>query len=144
MYGIPCATMDGNHVLDVYAAVRAAVDHARAAGGPSLLVAETFRMGGHATHDEAEARTTFDAALFTHWGRLDPIGQYEEYLVAQGVARARLAELEAEVRAAVEAAAERALAEREGGMPEPAYAELEGISAGVRQPGLAGRLESNR
>ena len=144
MYGIPCATMDGNHVLDVYAAVRAAVDHARAGGGPSLLVAETFRMGGHATHDEAEARTTFDAALFTHWGRLDPIGQYEEYLVAQGVARERLAELEAEVRAAVEAAAERALAEREGGMPEPGYAELEGISAGVRQPGLAGRLESKR
>jgi TPP-dependent pyruvate/acetoin dehydrogenase alpha subunit len=50
---------DGNNVLDVYAATRLAADHARSGGGPTLLVVETFRMGGHATHDEAEARATF-------------------------------------------------------------------------------------
>jgi TPP-dependent pyruvate/acetoin dehydrogenase alpha subunit len=38
-------------------------------------------MGGHATHDEREARATFDATLFSHWGKRDPIGIYETYLI---------------------------------------------------------------
>ena len=140
MYGMPCEAMDGNHVLDVYAAVAEAVERARAGGGPSLLVAHTFRMGGHATHDEAEARTTFDAALFEHWGRLDPIGLYEEHLASRGIERERLSQIEMEVGAEVDAAAERALADRDTGMPRPESAELAGISEGVRQPGLAARL----
>ena len=41
-----------------------AVERCRRGEGPALLVAETFRMGGHATHDEAEARRTFDSELF--------------------------------------------------------------------------------
>ncbi|MEJ2677655.1 MAG: thiamine pyrophosphate-dependent dehydrogenase E1 component subunit alpha, partial [Gemmatimonadota bacterium] len=47
MYGMPGAWADGNHVLDVYAAVKLAVDRARSGGGPTLLVVDTFRMGGH-------------------------------------------------------------------------------------------------
>jgi len=42
-------------------------------------------MGGHATHDEREARDTLPAALFEHWGKRDPIGMYEEYLKADGI-----------------------------------------------------------
>ena len=140
MYGIAGAFADGNNVLDVYAATRLAADRARAGGGPTLLVVETFRMGGHATHDEAEARATFDAALFEYWGRRDPIGLYEEYLTGEGIARDRLEAIEADVTAEVERAAERALASRESAMPAPESAEYEGVSAGVRQPGLAWRL----
>src|SRR5256886_3889053 len=44
----------------------------------SMLIAETFRMGGHATHDEREARETFPDALFQTWGKRDPVGLYEE------------------------------------------------------------------
>ena len=142
MYGIAGAFADGNNVLDVYAATRLAADRARAGDGPTLLVVETFRMGGHATHDEAEARATFDAALFEHWGRRDPIGLYEEYLVGEGIPRERLEAIEAEVTAEVERAAERALASRETAPPAPESAEYEGVSAGVRQPGLAWRLGS--
>ena len=80
-YGIKGAVFDGNHVLDAYAAAKLAVDDCRTGGGPVLLVAETFRMGGHATHDEREARTTFDSSLFEQWGRRDPIGLYETYLI---------------------------------------------------------------
>ncbi|MBI4409022.1 MAG: thiamine pyrophosphate-dependent dehydrogenase E1 component subunit alpha, partial [Gemmatimonadetes bacterium] len=90
MYGMPGAAVDGNHVLDVYAATRLAAERARTGDGPSLLVAETFRMGGHATHDEAEARATFAAELFEAWGKRDPIGLYEEYLVGEGIGRDRL------------------------------------------------------
>lgn len=139
MYGIDCQVVDGNNVLDVYGAVRYAADRARSGAGPFLVVAETFRMGGHATHDEAEARTTFAAELFAQWGRRDPIALYEEYLVQHGVVRERLAEVERDVEAEVEGAAERALAEREARMPAPGTAEYDGISAGVRQPGLAAR-----
>jgi len=140
MYGVAGGVVDGNNVLDVYAATRLAADRARAGDGPTLLVAETFRMGGHATHDEAEARRTFAPELFRHWGRRDPIGLYEEYLVGEGIGRDTLESIEARVTAEVERAAELALASRETAAPDPASAEYAGISAGVRQPGLAARL----
>jgi TPP-dependent pyruvate/acetoin dehydrogenase alpha subunit len=140
MYGISGEVADGNNVLDVYAATKIAADRARAGGGPTLLVVDKFRMGGHATHDEAEARRTFPAALFERWGRRDPIGLFEEFLAAEGVARDRLETIEADVRAEVDAAAEEALRSRETAVPSGEMAEYPGISAGVRQPGLAGRL----
>jgi TPP-dependent pyruvate/acetoin dehydrogenase alpha subunit len=139
-YGVAGARADGNNVLDVYAATRLAAERARSGGGPTLLIVDTFRMGGHATHDEAEARATFAPELFEYWGRRDPIGLYEEYLVGEGIGRDRLEVIEARVSAEIEAAAERAVRSREGGMPRGEGAELPGFSAGVRQPGLAARL----
>jgi len=79
-YGVEGGSFDGNNVLDAYAATRLAAEAARAGHGPILLVAGTFRMGGHATHDEREARATFDSTLFSHWGKRDPIGLFETYL----------------------------------------------------------------
>lgn len=140
MYGVAGGMADGNNVLDVWAATRQAVDRAREGGGPTLLVVDTFRMGGHATHDEAEARRTFDADLFEFWGRKDPIGLYEEYLVARGVGRTRLEGVEREVTEEVETAAETVRSEKDGLLPSPSDAELDGFSAGTRQPGTAWRL----
>lgn len=142
LYGILGAAADGNNVLDVYAATRLAADRARGGDGPVLLVVDTFRMGGHATHDEAEARSTFAPELFEHWGKRDPVGLYEEYLVAEGIGRDRLEAIEAGIIAEVDAAAEQALESRERAKPEPSSAEYAGFSAGERQPGLAWRLRS--
>jgi TPP-dependent pyruvate/acetoin dehydrogenase alpha subunit len=80
-YGVEGGSFDGNNVLDAYAATSLAADVCREGRGPVLLIADTFRMGGHATHDEREARATFDATLFSHWGMRDPIGIYETYLI---------------------------------------------------------------
>lgn len=80
-YGIEGGAFDGNNVLDAYAAAKLAADACRGGRGPVLLIADTFRMGGHATHDEREARTTFDATLFSYWGKRDPIGVYETFLI---------------------------------------------------------------
>ena len=140
MYGLRGAFADGNNVLDVYAAARLAADHARSGGGPSLLVVETFRMGGHATHDEAEARAAFDASLFEAWGRRDPIGLYEEHLVQRGIPRDRLNAVEQRIAGEIDAAADDVLQDRDANIPAPDGAEYEGISAGIRQPGLAGRV----
>jgi pyruvate dehydrogenase E1 component alpha subunit len=116
-YGMWGGELDGNNVLDAYALTVLAVERCRRGEGPALLVAETFRMGGHATHDEAEARETFAAELFERWGRRDPVGLYEEYLVDEGVARSELRDVEVEVEAEVEQAQEEALASRREHMP---------------------------
>ena len=110
MWGVVC---DGNNVLDAFAATRLAAERCRAGQGPALLVAETFRMGGHATHDEREARDMFPAEVFAAWGRRDPVGLYEEYLKEEGVTAARLGEVEAEVTAEIDRAERDALASRE-------------------------------
>lgn len=79
-YGMDAHSVDGNNVLDVRAAAAEAVAACRRGDGPVLILAETFRMGGHATHDEREARSMLDPELFRTWGRRDPVGLYEEYL----------------------------------------------------------------
>jgi TPP-dependent pyruvate/acetoin dehydrogenase alpha subunit len=127
-YGCTGWAFDGNNVLDAYAATRLAAVRCRAGRGPVMLSAETFRMGGHATHDEQEARKVLPAELFAHWGRRDPIGLYEEYLKLGGVAVSELEAIEAEVTAEVDRAGEEALASREGTMPPPETA-VQGVYA---------------
>src|SRR5436189_991309 len=126
-YGVWGATFDGNNVLDAYAATRMAAERCRSGNGPALLIAETFRMGGHATHDEREARERFPAELCQTGGKRDPIGLYEEYLKEEGVKAKALLEVEAEVTAAVEKAAVEALTSRER-MPKAETA-LKGVYA---------------
>jgi TPP-dependent pyruvate/acetoin dehydrogenase alpha subunit len=128
VYGAWGEVCDGNNVLDTFALTAIAAARCRAGNGPALLAAETFRMGGHATHDEAEARRTFDADLFTRWGKRDPIGVYEEYLVTEGVDRSRLEQAEASVEAEVEAAQLEALESRANHMP-PGESATQGVYA---------------
>src|SRR5581483_677111 len=102
-------------------------------------IAKTFRMGGHATHDEREARATFDAQLFEHWGKRDPIGLFETYLLEGTIdlrsgkrgrrtagVRARnaevLAEAEQRVVAEIEQAEKEALESRSARQPQPEWA----------------------
>ena len=141
VYGIPSWTCDGNNVLDVYAATRAAAELCRSGQGPAAVVAETFRMGGHATHDEREARNTFPPDTFATWGRRDPIGLFEEYLLRRGVPEEMLEAIELRATAEVEGAASEALESREQA-PDPEAALYEGFSEGGVLVGLDGRLAS--
>jgi TPP-dependent pyruvate/acetoin dehydrogenase alpha subunit len=129
-YGVWGRTFDGNNVLDAFAATRLAADRCRAGQGPALLVAVTFRMGGHATHDEREARDTFPAELFARWGKRDPIGLYEEYLKEEGITAKVLEDSEREITEQVDRAAAEALASREN-MPAGETA-LHGVYANGR------------
>jgi 2-oxoisovalerate dehydrogenase E1 component len=138
LYGAESAAFDGNHVLDAYAATRWAVDRCRAGAGPVFLAATTFRMGGHATHDEPDARKLFSAETFAEWGRRDPVGCYEEWLLeapvdletgeireagdARDTNQAVLTRVESDVIEEVESGAEEALSGRER-MPRPSDAE---------------------
>ena len=138
MYGIEHWICDGNHVLDVFAATRIAAERCRAGQGPAVVVADTFRMGGHATHDEREARDTFAPELFAAWGRRDPIGLFEAYLEEHGIGTETLLTIEAEVTDEIERAAEEALASRDR-IPPPEQALYEGFSEGGVLIGLENR-----
>ena len=138
MYGIPSWSCDGNNVLDVYAATRLAADRCRRGEGPAAVVAHTFRMGGHATHDEREARDTFPAQLFAEWGRRDPVGLLEAHLMGLGVSQEALEQVEEEVTAEMDAAAEVALASKDH-LPAPEQALYDGISEGGVLVGLSRR-----
>jgi TPP-dependent pyruvate/acetoin dehydrogenase alpha subunit len=135
-YGVTGLACDGNNVLDVYAATRQAADLCRAGEGPIVLTAHTFRMGGHATHDEQEARSLFTTREFAHWGRRDPIGCYEAWLTGFGTGGGRdgkipsseLEAVEAEVIREIDDAAEEALKSRDLHPPRPEEA-LGGITA---------------
>ena len=51
-YGMPGIKVDGNDLLAVRKTAVEAVERARAGEGPTLIEAETFRMGGHSTSDD--------------------------------------------------------------------------------------------
>jgi 2-oxoisovalerate dehydrogenase E1 component len=138
MYGIDSWACDGNNILDVYAATRLAVAQCRRGQGPAVIVADTFRMGGHATHDEREARKTLPPELFTAWGRRDPIGLFEAWLMGRGVDQGTLASIEAEVTVEMDQAAQDALGSRDR-TPEPEHALYSGFSEGGTLIGLENR-----
>jgi pyruvate dehydrogenase E1 component alpha subunit len=56
-YGIPWACVDGNDVLEVYAAIKIAADHVRAGKGPYFVEAITYRYFGHSKSDRNLYRT---------------------------------------------------------------------------------------
>jgi pyruvate dehydrogenase E1 component alpha subunit len=118
---------DGNNVLDVYATIALAGAFCRAGRGPVVVTARTFRMGGHATHDEGESRAILPEADFVHWGKRDPIGMYESYLADSPIEllpsrsnREALERAEAEVEAEIAEAERKALESRDRHKPDPA------------------------
>jgi TPP-dependent pyruvate/acetoin dehydrogenase alpha subunit len=127
-YGMPGWSFDGNNVLDAYAATRLAADTCRSGDGPVLLTTRTFRMGGHATHDEAEARSVLPAEEFAYWGARDPIGLFEAHLQTRGVPAEELEAVENEITAEVDQAGEEALVSRRDREPTGESA-VEGVYA---------------
>lgn len=82
-FGCASETVDGNDVLATYAVVRAAVDRARAGEGVTLIEAKTFRMKGHAEHDN---QSYVPQSLIEEWSAKDPVVRFEQTLVDAGLA----------------------------------------------------------
>jgi len=82
-YGVPGVVVDGNDLLAVRKAVAEAVARARAGGGPTIVEAKTFRMGGHSTSDDPTRYVPKE--LFAEWEQKDPIPRFEKYLAAAGL-----------------------------------------------------------
>lgn len=106
-YGIRTMSADGNDVEEVLLACRRAVEDVRAGEGPVFLVLDTFRICGHAEHDDAGYVPPDE---MKRWKQRDPIDLHRGRLLDQDIlTRAELSELVAEAEAEIEAAAERAL-----------------------------------
>jgi len=99
-FGIPGVSGDGNDVFEVFRMTRKCVEEARAGGGPQLLEFRTFRMRGHAPHDN---QAYVPKELIEEWKRKDPIDRCEQ---AMGVTAAEKEEVGGRVKAAIDDAAE--------------------------------------
>jgi 2-oxoisovalerate dehydrogenase E1 component alpha subunit len=81
-FGVPSIRVDGNDVLAVLAASRAALERARSGGGPTFIEAVTYRMGPHTTADDPTRYR--DPAELDEWRGRDPIARVEAHLAALG------------------------------------------------------------
>ncbi|MED6335513.1 MAG: thiamine pyrophosphate-dependent dehydrogenase E1 component subunit alpha [Planctomycetota bacterium] len=82
-YGVPGVEVDGNDVLAAHGAMHAALETARAGGGPTLVVLKTYRMLGHSSSDDPTRYRDPDEVAA--WAERDPIDRYEAFLVARGL-----------------------------------------------------------
>jgi TPP-dependent pyruvate/acetoin dehydrogenase alpha subunit len=79
-FGLPGTTVDGNNLLAVYDAVKEAAMQARSGGGPSLLVAQTYRIEGHTVGDPLTYRPKEETEAWQAPER-DPISRFGRRLV---------------------------------------------------------------
>lgn len=115
--GCQGVTIDGNDVLAVYGETRRAVERARQGEGVTLIEVKTFRMKGHAEHDN---QTYVDPALIEQWKAKDPLARYEKVLLELGAAtQADFDAIQARVRLEIDAATDEA---ERSPMPDPADA----------------------
>ncbi|HLN08988.1 MAG TPA: thiamine pyrophosphate-dependent dehydrogenase E1 component subunit alpha, partial [Xanthobacteraceae bacterium] len=90
-YGIPSAQVDGNDVLAVHATTAPAVSRARAAKGPTLIVADTYRWREHCgpNYDNDIGYRTVDE--FHAWRARCPVESHAKRLLAQHALSGRTA-----------------------------------------------------
>lgn len=105
-YGFEGVVVDGTDVLAVHREVRAAVEKARAGGGPTLVESVTLRLEGHAVHDDA---SYVPRELLERYVRSDPVERFRRWLRAEAALTAdEEHELASSVRHSLEAALRRA------------------------------------
>jgi len=111
-YGVPGICVDGNDALAVYQETAAAAARARRGQGPTLIEAKTFRHGGHHVNDPG---LYMDPAVLADWKARDPMILMRRAIGDDSRAAAIESQVDAELQAAVEFAAN---------SPEPAVEEF--------------------
>jgi len=116
-HGIPGEAVDGMDVFAVKAAGEKAVAHARGGGGPYILEMKTYRYRGHSMSDPAKYRSRDEVQKMRD--ERDPIERVKGMLIDDGATEDALKEIDKEIRATVNDAAEFAQ-----NSPEPDPSEL--------------------
>jgi TPP-dependent pyruvate/acetoin dehydrogenase alpha subunit len=105
-WGIPASRVDGSDAIATLVAVRAAVEEARAGGGPRAVEAVSLRLDGHAAHDDGSYMD--QAQLKDYAAQRDPIERLAARLRLDGLSEAEIETLRAaaadEVSAGLQAA----------------------------------------
>ena len=89
-YGVPGERVDGNDLVALLSVLGAAVERARAGGGPQLVEGHTYRMQAHTNADDA-TRYRQDSEVEA-WVDRDPLRRMEAYLRARDLLDDELAE----------------------------------------------------
>lgn len=100
-YGMEGHKIDGNNILEVYQTVSKLAKSMRKNPRPVLLECKTFRMRGH---EEASGTKYVPKELIEHWGKKDPVKNFEQYLIEEGLLdEATIKALRKEFKAEIEA-----------------------------------------
>ena len=86
-YGIEAYSVDGNNILEILNALEPLAESIRSNPRPIIFEAKTFRMRGH---EEASGTKYVPKALMDHWATKDPIQNFEEYLMKEGILKEKL------------------------------------------------------
>ncbi|MDC7999867.1 dehydrogenase E1 component subunit alpha/beta [Aequorivita todarodis] len=81
-YGMEAHIIEGNNILEVYTKLKDLVESMRTNPRPILLEFKTFRMRGH---EEASGTKYVPTDLIDEWGLRDPLLNYENYLLGEGI-----------------------------------------------------------
>lgn len=90
-YGMSTASLDGNSLVEVAEVTKEAIDNARKGLGPTLVVADTYRFGGHYVGDPQAYRSEEEV---NESRTRDPLLLFENFLELQGLVGRDQLELE--------------------------------------------------
>lgn len=108
-YGIPYSVVDGNDVLAVYEETKKARAICLSGKGPFLMECKTFRIKGHAEHDDPSAYVPTE--LIEEWKQKDPIVCYLAKLRQKNVlAEEQVQDMDREIKDLLDRSLEEALA----------------------------------
>jgi 2-oxoisovalerate dehydrogenase E1 component len=79
-YGMDAYTIDGNNILEVYAAVKDLKKQMAENPKPVILECMSFRMRGH---EEASGTKYIPKELMEQWAKKDPVDNYESFLLKE-------------------------------------------------------------
>lgn len=80
-FSIPGCEVDGNNVLQVYKAVKRAIDNARAGKGPALVECKTYRCRGHAGAGSDISAGYRSQCELDEWIARCPVMNFEKFLL---------------------------------------------------------------
>lgn len=117
-YGMRSLVIDGNNILEVFHTISRLAAELREKPEPVLLECMTFRMRGH---EEASGTKYVPKELFDIWGQKDPLLNYEQYLVGEGIlTEAAQKKFQQRIKKEIEAGLEAAFAQPEAHSTEEA------------------------
>lgn len=102
-YGFPHDRVDGNDMIAMYQMAKKHIDNVRNGGGPSLIAADTYRLGPHYEGDSQRYRPKGEQ---DNWRQTkDPLPRYQNQLIEMELlTQADLDRLEEEIAEEIEAA----------------------------------------
>ncbi len=104
-YGMPGETIDGNDLVGVYESARRALARARSGDGPTLIEAQTYRIGPHFSGESSHYR---DEEEIKQWQERDPISRFKRTLLENEIDIRELEVIEERVRMEIDQAAAQA------------------------------------